>query len=398
MRRLPSLLAALALLLAAATPAWAAPLRVAVLAPAGENAVANPERALEAGGLMQAAPLAQAQALLVYRGPGPGGLTETRRAIEAGLPVVIVGADPAAWTGAEDWLARLLGATHGPAFASGAPLRVINLFAHPIFTAMERLETDEPVPAWTRLAEGAQLIAEGITGEDTTPLAWVRTIGAARVCHLVPSSPALLVEPGYQRILAQALLWVARRPIPGAKPAVQRTFMPESHPGAFAITFPEGIGVCLDPVRGGVNFAWEGDFVDLRPRWLTKQGAPARIFGPVFYLEKAWQPLRAGSPGSGDVARFRGYALREGIPEFHHEVGGRTVRETLRVLPDGGGFVREFAVGTGNSPLWLTLEDQSGAVVAVEGASRDGANVGFTSTSAGSFRVTVRRKPAGLAP
>ncbi len=347
---------------------------------------------------MQAAPLAQAQALLVYRGPGPGGLTETRRAIEAGLPVVIVGADPAAWTGAEDWLARLLGATHGPAFASGAPLRVINLFAHPIFTATERLETDGPVPAWTRLAEGAQLIAEGITGEDTTPLAWVRTIGAARVCHLVPSSPALLVEPGYQRILAQALLWVARRPIPGAKPAVQRTFMPESHPGAFAITFPEGIGVCLDPVRGGVNFAWEGDFVDQRPRWLTKQGAPARIFGPVFYLEKAWQPLRAGSPGSGDVARFRGYALREGIPEFHHEVGGRTVRETLRVLPDGGGFVREFAVGTGNSPLWLTLEDQSGAVVAVEGASRDGANVGFTSTSAGSFRVTVRRKPAGLAP
>lgn len=347
---------------------------------------------------MQASPLAQAQALLVYRGPGPGGLTETRRAIEAGLPVVTVGADPAAWTGAEDWLARLLGATHGPAFAGGTPLRVINLFAHPIFTATARLETDEPVPAWTRLAEDAQLIAEGITGEDTTPLAWVRTIGVARVCHLVPSSPALLAEPGYQRILAQALLWVARRPIPGAKPAVQRTFMPESHPGAFAITFPEGIGVCLDPVRGGVNFAWEGDFVDQRPRWLTKQGAPARIFGPVFYLEKAWQPLRAGSPGSGDVARFRGYALREGIPEFHHEVGGRPVRETLRVLPGGEGFVREFNVGAGTAPLWLSLEEQSGATITVEGASPDGASVGFTSTSAGSFRVTVRRKSAGLAP
>jgi hypothetical protein len=369
-----------------------------VVTPTGENAAADLGRALEAEGLTQAAPLADAQALLVHRGPGPGRLPETRRAIEAGLPVVIVGADPAAWTGAEDWLARLLGATHGPAFASGAPLRVINLFAHPIFTATERLETDEPVPAWTRLAEDAPLIAEGITGEETTPLAWVRTNGAARLCHLVPSSPNLLADPGYRRILAQALLWVARRPIPGAKPAVQRTFMPESHPGAFAITFPEGVGVCLDPVRGGVNFAWEGDFVDLRPRWLTKQGAPARIFGPVFYLEKAWQPLRAGSPGSGDVARFRGYTLREGIPDFHHEVGGRTVRETLRALPDGGGFVREFEVGAGNSPLWLSLEEQTGASVIVEGASRDGASIGFTSTSAGSFRVTVRRKSAGLAP
>lgn len=398
MHRIPPLLAALALLLAAANPAWAAPLRVAVLASAGENAAVELGRALEAEGFIQAAPLAEAQALLVHRGPGPGDLTETRRAIEAGLPTVIVGAAPAAWTGTEDWLARLLGATHGPAFAGGAPLRVINLFAHPIFTETERLETDEPMPAWTRLAEDAQLIAEGITGEDTTPLAWVRTTGAARLCHLVPSSPALLADQGYRRILAQGLLWVARRPIPGAKPAVQRTFMPESRPGSFAIAFPEGIGVCLDPVRGGVNFAWEGDFVDLRPRWLTKQGAPARIFGPVFYQEKTWQPLRAGSPGSGDVARFRGYALREGAPEFHHEVGGRTVRETLRALPDGGGFVREFEVGTGNSPLWLSLEEQTGASVTVEGASRDGASVGFTSTSAGSFRVTVRRKPAGLAP
>jgi hypothetical protein len=394
MRRLGPLLRLFALLLTANNAVAADPLRITVLAANG----AEVGRALEASGLIRTTAPSNAEALLVLGGPGTSDAAEARRRIDAGTPVVIVAADPGAWPDAGEWLVKLLGATRGAVFAGGAPLRVINLFAHPIFTATEKLETDESVPAWTRLADDAQLIAEGITGEETTPLAWVRTTGARRVCHLVPASAPLLADPSYQRNLAQALLWTARRPIPGAKPAVQRTFMPESYPGAFAITFPEGVGVCLDPVRGGVNFAWEGDFVDLRPRWLTKQGAPARILGSVFYVEKAWQPLRAGSPGSGEGPRFRGYTLRDGVPEFHHEVGGRSVHETLRALPNGEGFVREFQVGAGNTPLWLTLEEQTGASVTVAGASCDGATVGFTSTSAGRFSVTIRRNPAASAP
>lgn len=396
---MPPLLRAIIAFSVAAGVATAEPLRVALLGPPAEAAiVAALGAAIERSSLVQTASLTQADALLVRRGPGPASAVEVRNLIEAGRPAVVIGAEPALWGDAGGFITERLGATPGAAFAGGAPLRVINLFDHPILTGTNQLETDEAVAAWTKLADDAQMIAEGITGEETTPLAWVRSVGAVRICHLVPSSSALLASPDYLRVITHALLWTARRPIPGARPAVQRTFMPESHPGAFAITFPEGVGVCLDPVRGGVNFAWEGDFVDLRPRWLTKQGAPARIFGPVFYTERTWQPLRAGAPGADSTWRFKGHVLRDGIPEFHYDVAGREVTETLRALPDGSGFARLFTVAAGKSPLWLTLEDQPGAELTLEGAARDGNAVAFTSPDSGGFRITVRRRGAVVAP
>ena len=396
---MPMLLRAALAFAAAVGAAVAEPLRVALVGPPTEGTILAPlGAAIEAGGLVRTSSLARAEALLVLRGPGSAPAPEVRRLIEAGRPTVVIGAEPALWGDAGGFITERLGATRGAEFAGGTPLRVINLFAHPILTGTEKLETDEAVPAWTKLADDAQVIVEGITGEETTPLAWVRSVGAARLCHLVPSSPALLNSTDYLRIITHALLWTARRPIPGARPAVQRTFMPESHPGAFAVTFPEGVGVCLDPVRGGVNFAWEGDFVDLRPRWLTKQGAPARIFGPVFYSEKAWRPLRGGAPGASSAWRFLGYTLHEGAPRFRYDVSGREITETLRALPDGAGFTRLFAVAAGKSPLWLTLEEQSEAEFIVEGAARDGQTVAFTSPDAGGFKITVRRRGAVLAP
>lgn len=396
---MPTPLRAALALAAAVTTAGAEPLRVALIGtPAEASSRRSLGAAIESSGLARLTSPARADALLLLRGPGPEAAPATRRLIEDGRPAVVVGADPEAWGEAGGYLTERIGATPGAAFAGGAPLRVINLFPHPIFTGVEALETDESVPSWTKLTDDAQMIAEGITGEETTPLAWVRSVGSARICHLVPSSSALLASPDYVRIITQALLWTARRSIPGARPAVQRTFMPESHPGAFAITFPEGVGVCLDPVRGGVNFAWEGDFVDLRPRWLTKQGAPARIFGPVFYTEKTWQPLRAGAPGADSTWRFKGHVLRDGVPEFHHDVAGRKVTETLRALADGSGFTRTFTVTAGQAPLWLNLDEQSLSEVRVEGALRDGNAVAFTSADSGVFKITVRRRGAALAP
>lgn len=396
---MPTLRHTLLLFATALTAATAEPLRVALIASPAESAVISQlGETLEANGSVRGSSPAQAEALLILRGLGPAAVPDIRRLMETSHPTVVIGADPAAWGGSAGFIAERLGADRGAAFAGGAPLRVINLFPHPIFTGVEAIETDESVPSWTKLTDDAQMIAEGITGEETTPLAWVRSVGSSRICHLVLSSSALLASPDYVRIITQALLWTARRPIPGAMPVVQRTFLPESHPGAFAITFPEGVGVCLDPVRGGVNFAWEGDFVDLRPRWLTKQGAPARIFGPAFYTEKAWQPLRAGAPGANSSWRFLGYALRDGAPEFRYTVAGREVAETLRALPDGTGFTRSFTVAAGQAPLWLNLEEQSLSEVRVEGAVRDGNAVAFTSADSGVFKITVRRRGAALAP
>src|SRR5690606_18398820 len=168
-------------------------------------------------------------------------------------------------------------------------------------------------------------------------------------------------DASYLQIVANAVLWSSGRVIPHARPIVQRTFMPESHPGSFAITFPSGPGVCFDPVRGGINYIWAGDFVDLRPRWLTKQGEPPRIFGQIFYRETAWQPLRLGAPTDEPEFRFRGYVLGAGGPEFHYQIDGREVFETLEANADGTGLTRRFRVGAGRGPLWIRIEPHTDA-------------------------------------
>jgi hypothetical protein len=198
------------------------------------------------------------------------------------------------------------------------------------------------------------------------------------------------------QIVANAVRWSCGRAIPDARPIVQRTFMPESYPGSFAITFPRGPTVCLDPVRGGINFITDGDFVDLRPRWLTKQGAPARVFGTTFYQEKAWQPLRAGSPAQEAKLEFRGYTLRPEGPEFHYEVDGREVHELLAATADGTGLVRRFRVGPGNAPLWLNLEPQADAEVILSGLERDGGHASFAANAGGEFTIEIRRKAVVL--
>ena len=172
--------------------------------------------------------------------------------------------------------------------------------------------------------------------------------------------------------------------------------MPEATPGSFAITLPDGPGLCLDPVRGGVNYVWDGDFVDLRPRWITKEGQPARIFGPVFYREKEWHPLRAGAPGSPPDLQFRGYTVRDGVPEFHYVIGGRDVFETFASGRARGDLLRRFRVGPGSAPLWLTLEPQAEAEVVVTGLERDGQRAVFAAPAGGEFTLEIRRRKGGL--
>ena len=328
------------------------------------------------------------------RGPG-AKLSDADRSLLrdtlATIPgLVLIGARAESWP-ADIGLNELLGATPAGPFAGGATLAVIDLYPHPILTGVTRLETRFPVARYDKLAPDAQMFIEGTVGEATTPLAWVRRRTAGRLCHVALAGSTLLADAQYQRLLGNAVRWSAGRPVPGAQPIVQRTFMPDSYPGAFAITLPNGPGVCLDPVRGGINFIWDGDFVDLRPRWLTKVGEPARVFGDVFYRETQWQPLRGGAPDAAPDFHLRGYTLRDGQVEFHYEIAGREVHERLSAGADGG-LVRTFRVGPGRAALWLQLEPQPTAEVTVRGLSRDGDLASFTSTAAGEFAVEVRRK------
>ncbi len=389
----------------------AAPVEVAVLAPdasghaelqplaqalAGEFGLALRGRAGEPG---PGAALAGAEVALFNRGPGPldaAGARAVEAFLKAGRGVVLLGGTAVAWPTVAEFESRLLGAKQGGVFAGGAAFTVVDLYPHPIFGGVTQFDARGPVPQFTGLAEDVQMIMEATVGEATAPLAWVRRRESGRVVQFVPAGPAAFRDATYQRLVAQAVLWAAERTIPAARPAVQRTFMPEATPGSFAITLPDGPGLCLDPVRGGINYVWDGDFVDLRPRWITKEGQPARIFGPVFYREKEWQPLRAGAPGSPPDLQFRGYVLRDGVPEFHYVIGGRDVFESFAAGRRRGDLLRHFRVGPGSAPLWLTLEPQAEADVVVTGLERDGARAVFAAPAGGVFTVEIRRRQGGL--
>lgn len=355
----------------------------------------------DASGGLALEPLRAAQAIVFAHGPGKldeRGRSMLRDLVAGGRGCVVLGATREAWAAWPEFLDTVLGATPGDRFAGGAPMTVINLFPHPIFAGVSRLETPQAMTSFTKLVDDAQMIMEGTVGEATTPLAWVRRLPSGRLCHIVPADAELWRDPSYQRLVANAVVWTSGRPVPGATAAVQRTFMPDAYPGAFAITLPNGPGVCLDPVRGGINYIWDGDFVDLRPRWLTKQGEPARISGAVFYQEKGWQPLRLGAPNSEPDFHFRGYEMKAGLPEFHYVINGRDVYETISASTTGTGILRRFRVGPGSHPLWINLEPQTGADVVLRGLENDGAAACFTARDGGEFTIEIRRRTGGITP
>jgi len=242
-----------------------------------------------------------------------------------------------------------------------------------------------------------QVIMEGTVGEDTVPMGWVCRHGEGRVVCFQPGGRFLLGDPQFRGIISNSVLWAAKRPVPGARTLVQRTCMRDAYPGALAVSFPGGPSLCLDTVRGGINYIWDGDFVDLRPWWTARHGDPlrtfaARVSGDVLYRERSLSSaLHLGSGNDQSVFHFRGYRLREdGFPELLYSVGGREITEELHPVGDGMGVECTFHVASGPAPLWLRLDGGSSAGIGVNGAVRDGSFVHFDATGAGVFDVTIR--------
>ena len=336
----------------------------------------------------------EAEVAVVWRGPGSAGSAVDAAFagfLERARPLVVLGADPAAWPGGASEVAALLGAAPGGSFAQGAAPTVLSDYGHPITTGVTEPLAPPPLRLWSGLTADTFVLQEATAGEETAPLAWIRQDGTRRLVHLAALNPATLREASGLRLVTQAVWWASGRPVPGATPHLQRTVLPDAHPGSFALTFPEGVGVCLDPVRGGINYLWAGEFADLRPRWLTKQGAPARLDGPVWYRESPEPAWRTAAGGPAAPWRFRGHTARAGTTEFHYEIDGRKVTERPTALPEGRGLTRLFTVGPGKPTLWLRLAPQAGVRIEVTGARREAEHAGFTEESGGAFTVQLHR-------
>ncbi len=137
---------------------------------------------------------------------------------------------------------------------------------------------------------------------------------------------------------------------------IERTFLPlDAAPSSFAIGLPGGVNFCFDPVRGGVSYAWRGDFIDVSP---ARPGPgkfinPARLHGPVVYQESGVAPLRRGDPAVAPAVVFAGYSLQDDAVEFRYTIDGVEVREEIRARADGAALVRRFRCeGAADARWW----------------------------------------------
>jgi hypothetical protein len=147
-----------------------------------------------------------------------------------------------------------------------------------------------------------------------------------------------------------------------AEVQIERTLMPlDVAPSSFAIGLPGGVNFCYDPVRGGVSYAWTGDFIDIssvRPGPGGKFISPVKLLGPVVYREDGATPLRRGDPNRVPVYEFKGYTLHDTGVEFRYTLDGFLVREFVRARQaPGGGLIRRFILEGATDAKWWYVTD-----------------------------------------
>ncbi len=163
-----------------------------------------------------------------------------------------------------------------------------------------------------------------------------------------------------------------------AEVQLERTFLPDAHASSFAFGLPGGVNVCYDPVRGDVNYAWTGGFLDLsNVRPVNKLVKAAVPLGPIVYRESGASPLRRGDALRPPVVEFKGYTLHADAVELRYTIDGVLVRETLSALPAGAGLRRTFRLERGDADAaWF---------YAIEGRPA----TALTRTASGNFTLDV---------
>ena len=150
--------------------------------------------------------------------------------------------------------------------------------------------------------------------------------------------------------------WPAEtRPDPSRGAVVLRTVMPEATPAAIAVGLPGGLSYCFDAGSQRLLYAWRGEFLDLEATLQKKTGDDGftltpQIPGTRFFRSTRF-PFRLADSGRLPETRFKGYRLRDGVPEFHYSVGGAEIFERIRPGANDDGFRWEFRIERVQVPL-----------------------------------------------
>lgn len=181
------------------------------------------------------------------------------------------------------------------------------------------------------------------------------------------------------------------------EPIVFRTFMPNASPRSIAVGLTPLLSYCFDAEQSRLRYAWIGGFLDVKPVWTDRGGAPAIPQGKRFYTAPDAYPLRIGDPGREPVRKFRGYAIVDKIPEFMYELDGVEVRERVTAPPGAAakaGLVRTFTLPSVKDPVWFLTgqsDPAAGGVVWTASAGQwEGGRLKVPGGGSVQFTVTLR--------
>ncbi|HUF63301.1 MAG TPA: plastocyanin/azurin family copper-binding protein [Verrucomicrobiales bacterium] len=145
------------------------------------------------------------------------------------------------------------------------------------------------------------------------------------------------------------------------RPWVQRMFLPDAGPAAVAVALRGvALNVCWDAGTCSLRYVWEGAFLDCGKHWNSKGQPRAELLGEVIWKTADGSRIRAGSGLDPPEVRFRGYELIAGEPQFHYEIDGVAIRETLAGDLETGGLRRTFSIEKPGGPIWLGLPETAG--------------------------------------
>jgi len=182
---------------------------------------------------------------------------------------------------------------------------------------------------------------------------------------------------------------VSAAPPPPGTVLVHRTMLPDCGPSSFAVALGPNLGFSYDPGRGGINYAWQGEFVDLAPTWKAKINQPAEVKGTIAYRESVRFPLRLTRAGGEPKYVFKGYVLLPDAVEFHYLLDGVPVREEIRASADGSGLVRHFRVDTAVESWSYALEPQPTAKLSSGGGAWNEARTALTAPGSREFSLHI---------
>jgi hypothetical protein len=141
-------------------------------------------------------------------------LERFQKYVRSGRPIVGV---RTASHAVQTWLEfdrEILGGNYTGHYAAGPPTKievVETAKGHPILAGVELASAPGPLYKNTGHAADVTVLLRGSIPEHTEPIAWTRDFRGGRIFYTELGNPETFKEPGFRRMLANALFWTAKR-------------------------------------------------------------------------------------------------------------------------------------------------------------------------------------------